>query len=195
MSVKSKVGKLVFGTQDRFRRIKGKLMDAKTAPAGALYGFEAKLNDGTVKRLDAYKGKVLLIVNTASACGFTPQYEGLEALHQKYKGRGLRVLGFPSNDFGAQEPGTDAQIKGFCSLKFGVTFELFSKIVVKGKDAHPLYRFLTTESGHNGPIPWNFSKFLIGRDGTVAERFGPDTEPSAPKLTAVVERLLSEEAR
>lgn len=194
MSVAKKVGKLLFGTQDRLRRIKGKLMDTKTAPSGALYDFEAKLNNGTPKRLGDYRGQVLLIVNTASECGFTPQYEGIEALYRKYKDRGLRVLGFPSNDFGAQEPGTDAQVKDFCSLKFGVSFDLFAKITVKGPQAHPLYRFLTTESGHNGPIPWNFSKFLVARDGRVAERFGPDTEPLDARLTAVVERLLAAEA-
>ena len=194
MSIRGKVGKLVFGAQDRLRRMKGRLTDAKTASPGALYEFEATRADGAGKRLGDYRGKVLLIVNTASECGFTPQYEGLEALYQKYKGRGLRVLAFPTNDFGGQEPGTDAQIKTFCSRNFGVTFDLFSKVVVKGNEAHPLYRFLTTESGHNGPIPWNFSKFLVARDGRVAERFGPDTEPLAPRLTAAVEMLLEEAA-
>lgn len=190
----SVIGKLVFGTHERFRRLKGKLMDTKTVPAGALYALEAKLNDGTTKRLSDYKGQVLLIVNLASKCGFTPQYAGLEALYKKYKDRGLHVLGFPSNEFGGQEPGSDAAIKEFCSLSFGVSFELFSKITVKGEGAHPVYRFLTTESGHNGAIPWNFSKFVVARDGRVAERFGPDTEPLSAQMTTIVEKLLAEKA-
>ncbi|MBI4346204.1 MAG: glutathione peroxidase [Elusimicrobia bacterium] len=167
-------------------------MDTKTAAAGKLYDFEVTLNDGKVRKLSDYRGQVLLIVNTASECGFTPQYEGLEALYRKYQDRGLRVLGFPANEFGAQEPGTDSQIKAFCVKNFGVTFDLFAKIVVKGKGIHPLYEFLTTESGHNGPIPWNFAKFVVARDGRVAERFGPDTEPLDAKLTSVIERLLQE---
>ncbi|MBI4423475.1 MAG: glutathione peroxidase [Elusimicrobia bacterium] len=167
-------------------------MDTKTAPAGALYAFEARLNDGTLKRLEDYRGQVLLIVNTASECGFTPQYEGLEYLHRTYHGRGLRVLAFPSNDFGAQEPGTDAQIRAFCFSKFAVGFELFGKIAVKGPEAHPLYKFLATESGHNGPIPWNFSKFLVARDGRVVERFGPDTDPASERLVGRVEKLIAE---
>jgi len=192
MSVGMKVGKLVFGTREKLRKLKGKLMDTKAAPAGALYDLEAKLNDGKPRKLGDYKGKVLLIVNTASECGFTPQYEGLEALHKKYKDRGLVVLGFPANEFGAQEPGTDADIKTFCMKNFGVTFELFAKIVVKGEGIHPVYKFLTTESGHNGPISWNFAKFVVARDGRVAERFGPDTEPGDRALTGVLEKLLGD---
>lgn len=195
MSVARKVGNLVFGTRERLRKIKGKIMDSKVAPAGAVYSFEAKLNDGKLKKLVDYKGEVLLIVNTASECGYTPQYEGLEALYRKYKARGLRILGFPCNQFGKQEPGADAEIKEFCELRYGVTFDLFSKIDVKGEKAHPLYRFLTSESGHNGAIPWNFAKFVVARDGRIADRFGPDTEPLSKELASLVERLLSEEGR
>ena len=186
----SRVGKIIFGAQEKLRRMTQD-EPAKAAAPGAVYAFEAKLNDGTVRRLSDYKGQVLLIVNTASRCGFTPQYEGLEALHKKYKDQGLRVLGFPSNDFGAQEPGSDADIKGFCSLNFGVTFDLFSKVAVKGAAQHPLYKFLTTESGHNGAIAWNFAKFLVDREGKVVERFGPDTEPGSARLVQWIEGLLA----
>ena len=184
----SRVGKIVFGAQEGLRRLRGRLMDAKTAPPGAVYAFEANLNDGTVKKLADYRGQVLLIVNTASACGFTPQYEGLEALHKKYHAQGLRVLGFPSNDFGAQEPGSDADIKTFCSRNFGVSFELFAKVPVKGPAQHPLYKFLTTESGHNGAIAWNFAKFLVDREGRVVERYGPDTELRERNRKGIEER-------
>ena len=163
----------------------------QAAPSGAVYGFEALANDGKKVSLRQYQGHVLLIVNTASECGFTPQYAGLQELFDRYRDRGLRVLAFPCNDFGAQEPGTDAQIRGFCSTRFGVAFDLFAKVAVKGPGQHPLYRFLTTESGHNGPITWNFSKFLVDRRGAVAGRFGPETEPLSKALTGAVERLLA----
>lgn len=164
---------------------------APTAPAGRIYGFTMRTIEGKDKPLAGYKGKVLLVVNTASECGFTPQYESLQAVHLKYADRGLRVLGFPANEFGAQEPGSDAQILRFCSTRYSVTFDLFSKIVVKGADMHPLYRFLTTESGFPGEIPWNFSKFLVSRDGQVAARFGPQTDPMGKSLIAKIEELLA----
>ena len=161
------------------------------AELGKIYTLEAKVNDGTVRRLSQYRGQALLIVNTASRCGFTPQYEGLEELHRRYVSRGLRVLGFPSNEFGAQEPGTDADIQQFCKLNYGVSFDLFAKISVNGDGAHPLYRLLTSESPFPGPIEWNFTKFLVGRDGSIAARFGPDDAPLSVKVVAKVEALLA----
>ena len=154
-----------------------------------LYSFTMKTIDGQDKPLSEYKGKTLLIVNTASKCGFTPQYEGFQKLYEQYKDRGFEVLGFPANNFMWQEPGTDAQIKEFCSLKYRVTFPVFSKISVKGKDIHPLYKYLTTESGFNGGIAWNFNKFLINRDGKVAARFGSKTDPLSPELTNIPDHV------
>ena len=165
--------------------------NAKAAAPGKIYEFEMKTIDGKSKPLSEYKGQVLLIVNVASLCGFTPQYEGLEALQKEYKDKGLRVLGFPANDFGAQEPGTESDIKQFCRTKFSISFDLFSKISVKGSGIHPLYRYLTTESGHNGEVPWNFSKFLVGKDGAVSARFGPDAAPDSKAITRKIEELLA----
>ncbi len=186
------VGRAIFGLRERWRRfIKETLgMDTKTAAPGKIYSYEVKTIEGAAKSMAEYKGQVLLIVNTASECGFTPQYASLQMLHAKYKDKGLRVLAFPSNDFGAQEPGADAEIKQFCSTRYNVSFELFSKIPVKGPQQHPLYAFLTQESGHNGAIPWNFSKFLVARDGRVAGRFGPETDPLSNELTDALESLL-----
>lgn len=170
--------------------LKPKTADAAEDPPGTIYGFKMRTIDGREKPLSDYKGRALLVVNVASLCGFTPQYEDLEALHAKYKDRGLSVLGFPANEFGAQEPGSDAAIAAFCRTKYSVTFDLFAKIVVKGEAIHPLYRFLTTRSGRNGPIPWNFTKFLISRDGRVVARFGPGDGPLSRRVTSAVERLL-----
>ena len=155
-----------------------------------VHSFTVKTIDGEDRPLSAYRGKTLLIVNTASRCGFTPQYKSLEALYEKYKDRGFEVLGFPSNDFMGQEPGTDAEIKEFCSLKFRVTFPMFSKIKVKGKEQDPLYAYLTKGSGHDGEIGWNFTKFLVGPDGRVAARFDSRTDPLSEKVVSAVESLL-----
>lgn len=141
-----------------------------------------------------YHGKVLLVVNTASQCGFTGQYKGLEALNKTYKAKGLEVLGFPANDFMGQEPGTDQDIAKFCQLNYGVTFDLFAKTHVKGDKMNPLYRYLTTESPFKGNITWNFNKFLIGRDGQVVARFGSNVEPGDKKLVKAVEVELSKAA-
>jgi glutathione peroxidase len=141
-----------------------------------------------------YEGKVLLIVNVASRCGLTPQYEGLQALHTKYKDQGLRVLGFPCNQFGAQEPGTAEQIREFCSTKYDVTFDMFAKIEVNGEGACPLYKQLTaadTEPKGSGNISWNFEKFVIGRDGKVIARFEPRTKPEDPALVKTIEAALA----
>ena len=159
---------------------------------GRIYEFEMTTIDGKPTKLSKYKGRPLLIVNTASLCGFTPQYTDLEALYQKYKDKGLRIAAFPANEFGAQEPGTDADIKSFCLTKFSVSFDLYSKINVKGPAIHPLYKHLTTEAGFNGDIPWNFSKFLVSKEGKVVARFGPDANPVGKEITGKIESLLAE---
>ena len=148
--------------------------------AHSIYDFEATDINGRNVLLSQYRGKVLLVVNTASACGFTPQYKGLQALHVQYADQGLVVLGFPCNQFGAQEKGSDSEIASFCELNFGVSFPLMHKIDVNGDDAHPLYRWLTSEApGVLGTksIKWNFTKFLVGRDGQVIRRYAPRDKP------------------
>lgn len=156
-----------------------------------VHSFTMKTIDGDEKSLGDFKNKTLLIVNTASRCGFTPQYKGLEALYQKYKDRGLVVLGFPANNFGQQEPGNNKEIKEFCALNFQVTFPMFEKISVKGEDTHPLYQYLTEESGFNGPIRWNFNKFLVDGSGKVVSRYDSKVEPLSPELTGDVEKILA----
>jgi glutathione peroxidase len=144
------------------------------------YDFSARTIDGEDQRLDAYKGKALLIVNVASKCGFTPQYTGLEAMYRKHKDEGLEVLGFPCDQFGHQEPGNEDEIKNFCSISYDVTFPMFAKVDVNGRDAHPLWKWLKEEkSGFLGldGIKWNFTKFLIGRDGKVVKRYAPTDAP------------------
>jgi glutathione peroxidase len=157
----------------------------------SVYDYSAKTLDAQDVNLADYRGKVLLIVNTASKCGFTPQFEGLEALYRDYKDRGLTILGFPCNQFGAQEPGNAEEIASFCSLTYDVTFPMLAKIDVNGPSAHPLYTFLKKEQkgilGTEG-IKWNFTKFLVGRDGEVVERFAPNTKPE--DLKVAVEALL-----
>ena len=156
-----------------------------------VYDFTANSLDGKPVSLRDYSGKVLLIVNTASKCGFTPQYEGLEALYQKYRDRGLALLGFPCNQFGAQEPGSAEEIGSFCQKNYGVSFPMFEKIDVNGEGAHPLYRWLKSNAkgllGCEG-IKWNFTKFLVDRNGNVIERFAPTTKPE--DLKSNVEALL-----
>jgi glutathione peroxidase-family protein len=162
----------------------------------SLYDFTMNDIDGKPVTLKEYTGKVVLVVNVASKCGFTPQYKGLEELYNRYRDRGLVVLGFPANNFFFQEPGADAEIKQFCSLKYNVTFPMFSKISVKGKGMAPLYKWLTAQkTGPEGPgsISWNFNKFLINRDGQAVYRFGTKTEPLDDDLIQAVETLLSEQ--
>jgi len=164
---------------------------AKDVQMKTIYDFKVKTIKGEETTLEPYKGKVLLIVNVASKCGFTPQYEGLEALYKKYKDQGLVVLGFPCNQFGSQEPGSEAEIQNFCRVNFGVTFPMFSKINVNGEETHPLYRYLKSEQpGILGSeaIKWNFTKFLINREGNVVERFGSSTKPK--ELEDKIEKLL-----
>jgi glutathione peroxidase len=130
----------------------------------------------------------MLIVNVASECGLTPQYDGLEKLNEKYAGKGLRVVGFPANEFGAQEPGTNAQIQEFCRTKYGVKFDMMGKVVVKGDGIHPLFAWLTKETG--GDIKWNFGKFLVGKNGEILQRFEPPVDPLAPEVTSAIEKAL-----
>ncbi len=161
----------------------------KEAPVG-IHQFTVNDIDGKPKSLEAYKGKVALIVNVASECGNTPQYKGLEAMYEKHKAEGLAILAFPANNFGGQEPGTEKEIKTFCERNYNVTFDLFSKVEATGSGIAPVYKYLTTESGFNGPVTWNFAKFLVGRDGKVIARFDPKTKPEDPTLVAAVEKAL-----
>ncbi len=157
----------------------------------SIYDFKVKTIDGKETTLADYRGKALLIVNTASQCGYTPQYAGLEALQEKYRARGFTVLGFPSNDFGGQEPGSNAEIKKFCELRYKTTFPLFSKIVVKGPEADALYRYLTSLPGkQGGAVTWNFNKFLVSPDGTVVEHFDSRVDPLSSELTGKLEQVL-----
>jgi glutathione peroxidase len=160
--------------------------------ASSIYDIPLKDIDGKATSLKPYEGKVLLIVNVASKCGYTPQYTGLEALYEKYKDKGLLVLGFPCNQFGGQEPGTNEQIKQFCSSKYEVTFPLFDKIEVNGPNRNQLYTVLAGESSpFPGNIKWNFNKFLIGRDGKILKRFESKVKPDSEELVQAVEAALA----
>ncbi|MGC9972028.1 MAG: glutathione peroxidase [Bryobacteraceae bacterium] len=161
--------------------------------ASSIYDFTMNSIDGQPAPLATYRGKVVLLVNVASRCGFTPQYAGLEKVYEQYKDRGLVILGFPANNFGAQEPGTNDEIKSFCSRTYNVTFPMYAKSSVKGDDINPLYRFLTDKNLNaktGGDIRWNFTKFLIGRDGTVLARFEPNAKPDSPEVSAAIEQAL-----
>jgi glutathione peroxidase len=179
--------------------------------ADILYDIPVNRIDGTPTKLDAFRGKVLLVVNVASKCGLTPQYTGLEQLYEAKRGQGFEVLGFPANDFAGQEPGTNAEISSFCSTTYDVQFPLFSKITVKGNDQHPLYRKLTAakphaideepmrqglkgygiDAGPPGEVLWNFEKFLIDRNGAVVERFSPSVKPDDTRLLSAIDRELA----
>ena len=155
---------------------------------------KVKTIDGETVDLAKFKGKVLLVVNVASRCGNTPQYDPLQTLHEKYEAKGLVVMGFPCNQFGKQEPGSEADIKEFCSTKYAVTFPMFSKVEVNGAGADPFYQELTSVGGEpvgKGPVKWNFEKFLIGRDGEVVARFGAKVKPDAPEVVAAIEKALA----
>ena len=176
-----------------------KLVFAGAAMAAALFGASNVLDftlnsiDGKPAPLSQYQGKVVLIVNVASRCGYTPQYAGLEKIYEKYKDKGFVILGFPANNFGAQEPGTDEEIKTFCSSKYMVTFPMYSKISVKGEGIHPLYQFLTDKQANpktGGYIQWNFTKFLVGKDGKVIARFEPAVTPESADVTSAIEKAL-----
>jgi glutathione peroxidase len=159
-----------------------------------VYDFTLNTIDGQPAPLSAYKGKIVLLVNVASKCGYTPQYTALESIYEKYKDRGFVIVGIPANNFGAQEPGTNQEIKTFCSSKYHVTFPMMAKVSVKGSDITPLYQFLTDKSANpqtGGEIGWNFTKFLVGPDGKVIARFDSKVTPDSPEVTSAIEKALS----
>ena len=158
--------------------------------ASSIHEFNLNSIDGKPAPLAAYKGKIVLVVNVASRCGFTPQYKGLEALYEKYKDQGFVIVGFPANNFGGQEPGTNEEIKTFCSSKYSVTFPMYSKISVAGADKAPLYDYLTSTGG--GEVKWNFTKFLVGRDGKVITRFESKVDPESAEVVSAVEKALKQ---
>ena len=167
---------------------------AMAVPSKGVYSFTLKSIEGQPVSLASYRGKVLLLVNVASKCGYTPQYAGLESLYEKYKDRGLVIVGIPANNFAQQEPGTDAEIKQFCSSKYMVTFPMMAKVSVKGDDQTPLYSFLTDKSADPqfaGDIKWNFTKFLFDRSGRPVARFEPATTPDSPEVTSAIEAALA----
>src|SRR3984957_8734717 len=168
------------------------LMSASLFAASSIYDFTLPSIDGTPAPLAAYKGKVVLLVNVASRCGFTPQYSALESVYEKYKDQGFVILGFPANNFGGQEPGTNAEIKKFCSAKYNVTFPMYAKVSVKGDDQTPLYKYLTESANPTvaGEIKWNFTKFLVDRNGRVVQRFEPETTPDSTQITSAIEKAL-----
>ena len=168
------------------------IMPAMLALAGSIYDIPVKDIDGKETSLGAYKGKVLLVVNVASKCGLTPQYKTLESTYEKFKDKGLVIVGFPCNQFASQEPGTNEEIKQFCSSQYNVTFPLFDKVEVNGPKRHPLYVALAgKDSPYPGDIKWNFGKFLIGRDGKIIKRFEPKTTPDSPEVTQAIEAALA----
>jgi glutathione peroxidase len=156
-----------------------------------LYDFTMDNIDGKPVNLGLYRGKVLLVVNTASFCGNTPQYSDLQALYEQYNENGFEILAFPANNFGQQEPGTNEEIKSFCFTKYSLTFPLFSKISVKGADKHPLYRYLTEQSPFPGEVEWNFQKYLVDRSGNIVGRYPHRMKPLAPEIVKEVERVLA----
>ena len=173
-----------------------KAKDSKTDGKGtakSVYDFTLKNSKGQDVKLSDYRGKVVMLVNVASKCGYTPQYEGLQKIYERYKDQGFTILGFPANNFGAQEPGTDEEIQQFCRINYGVTFPVFSKISVKGDDKHPLYKYLTekeTNPEFAGEIKWNFNKFLVSKDGKIIARFESADKPEDAKVTEAIESAL-----
>jgi glutathione peroxidase len=169
-------------------------MTATTFAAWNIYDFTLPSIDGKPMPLAQFKGKVVLMVNVASQCGYTPQYTALEAIYEKYKSQGFVIVGFPANNFGAQEPGTNEEIKTFCSRKYSVTFPLYSKVSVKGDDQTPLYQYLTKQTAPpiSGEIKWNFTKFLVDKNGNVVQRFEPAVTPDSPEVVSAIEKLLKQ---
>jgi len=172
------------GTSDEGRIV----MAAQT---GSVYDFTLNDIDGKPVSLSQFRGKVLMVVNTASFCGNTPQYEGLQTMYERYQSKGFEILAFPANNFGRQEPGTNEEIKTFCYTKYSLTFPLFSKISVKGEDKHPLYRYLTEQSPFPGEVEWNFQKYLVDRTGNVIARYHHRTKPLSDEVVRDVERTLA----
>lgn len=168
------------------------IMATSLFAGSGVYSFTLNSIDGKPAPLADYKGKVVLLVNVASQCGYTPQYSALEAIYEKYKDQGFVILGFPANNFGAQEPGTNEEIKTFCTRKYSVTFPMYAKISVKGADQAPLYAYLTKDTGPGitGEIKWNFTKFLVDRDGKVFQRFEPAVTPDSKEVTGAIEKQL-----
>ncbi len=166
------------------------LLPSMLMAASSVHDFTLTSIDGKATPLSAYKGKVLLLVNVASQCGYTPQYTGLQSLYEKYKDRGLVIVGVPANNFGGQEPGTNEEIKTFCSRNYNVTFPMMSKVSVKGEDKVPLYGYLTENTG--GDVKWNFTKFLVDKNGKIVNRFESKVTPESPELTAAVEKALAQ---
>ncbi len=186
------LGFIAFSTSNTYANEKRSTVFSRTDIAAApLYGFRLPDIDGRPVDLKTFKGKVLLIVNTASMCGNTPQYAGLQEMYERYQERGFEVLAFPANDFGQQEPGTNQEIKGFCYTKYSVSFPLFSKISVVGKDKHPLYRYLTEQSAFPGRVTWNFQKYLVDRSGNVIGKYDPGMNPLSPAILTDVEKALA----
>jgi glutathione peroxidase len=170
--------------------VKKDSVEITTEPQGVL-DFHMKDIDGHEKPLSSYRGNVLMIINTASECGFTPQYETLEKLYEKYEGKGFRILAFPANNFGEQEPGTNSEIKTFCTTKYHTTFDIFEKISVKGNDQHPLYKYITERSPFPGDVKWNFQKYLVDRNGNIVARYMSKVDPMSDEIRDEVEKLLS----
>jgi len=164
------------------------LMTTAAYSASSIHEFTMNNIDGQATPLASMKGKAVLVVNVASQCGYTPQYAGLQALYEKYKGQGLVIIGVPANNFGGQEPGTNEDIKQFCSRKYSVTFPIMAKVSVKGDDKTPLYQYLTSTTG--GEVKWNFTKFLVGKDGKPVQRFESGVSPDSPELAAAIEKAL-----
>ena len=186
------LGLIAFSTSNTYANQKQSTALSRTDVAAApLYGFRLPDIDGRPIDLKTFEGKVLLIVNTASMCGNTPQYAGLQEIYERYQEQGFEVLAFPANDFGQQEPGTNQEIKGFCYTKYSVSFPLFSKISVVGKDKHPLYRYLTEQSAFPGHVTWNFQKYLVDRSGNVIGKYDPGMNPLSPAILTDVERALA----
>jgi glutathione peroxidase len=156
----------------------------------AVYEFSMKTIDGKERSLSDYRGKVLMIVNVASFCGYTPQYSDLETLYERYKSKGFAIAAFPANNFGSQEPGTNDEIKEFCSINYSISFDLYSKISVKGDDQNPLYRYLTKETLFKGDVAWNFTKYLVDKEGNVVAKFSSKVNPTSPEVTKKIEELL-----
>jgi glutathione peroxidase len=173
--------------------VEAKSSTVKKERTKSVYDFTLKDVKGKDVKLDEFRGHVVMLVNVASKCGYTPQYEGLEKIYERYKDRGFTILAFPANNFGAQEPGTNEEIQQFCRLNYGVKFPIFSKISVKGDDKHPLYKYLTekeTNPEFAGEIKWNFNKFLVGKDGKILARFDSADKPEDEKVTGAIERAL-----
>ncbi len=163
-----------------------------------IYDFTLNSIDGQPTPLSSFKGKVVLLVNVASRCGYTPQYTALESIYEKYESRGFVIVGIPANNFGGQEPGSNQEIKTFCTAKYDVTFPMMAKVSVKGDDITPLYQFLTDKSANpntGGEIGWNFTKFLVGPDGRVIARFDSKVEPDSPQVTSAIEKALADNKR